>query len=221
MRPSSKPAPISTPLMAWIPSIAWPSRPSSRVCPLTCDPRPGSGSNTHTSKMPPSVSLSCPAALMAARMRSVASPSRARTGLSSTPSKSASDRSSRMGACSGPTCTTWLRTSMPYRRMRALATPPAATRAAVSRALARSRMLRRSSVSYFCMPARSAWPGRGSVIGSTSDAGSQMAMRSSDQFAKSRFITISATGLPSVRPCRMPAVTCTRSVSIFCRPPRP
>ena len=45
------------------------------------------------------------------------------------------------------------------------ATPPAATRAVVSRALERSRMLRRSSVAYFCIPARSAWPGLGSVIG--------------------------------------------------------
>src|SRR5215218_1111383 len=30
-----------------------------------------------------------------------------------------------------------------------------------------------------------------------------------------------ATGLPSVRPWRMPAVTCARSFSIFIRPPRP
>ena len=40
---------------------------------------------------------------------------------------------------------------------------PSATRAAVSRAEARSRIGRASSKSYFCMPTRSAWPGRGRV----------------------------------------------------------
>ena len=47
----------------------------------------------------------------------------------------------------------------------AWATAPSATRAAVSRALARSRTGRASSKPYFCMPARSAWPGRGRVSG--------------------------------------------------------
>ena len=42
---------------------------------------------------------------------------------------------------------------------------PTATRAAVSRALARSRIGRASVCPYFCMPARSAWPGRGRVSG--------------------------------------------------------
>ena len=45
------------------------------------------------------------------------------------------------------------------------ATAPSATRAAVSRAVARSRIGRASSKSYFCMPTRSAWPGRGRVSG--------------------------------------------------------
>ena len=40
-----------------------------------------------------------------------------------------------------------------------MATAPSATRAAVSRALARSSTGRASSRSYFCMPTRSAWPG--------------------------------------------------------------
>ena len=48
---------------------------------------------------------------------------------------------------------------------RALATVPTAQRAAVSRALARSRIGRASVWPYFCMPARSAWPGRGRVSG--------------------------------------------------------
>ena len=68
--------------------IAWPKRPSRRASPLTCEPRPGIGSKAHTSKTPPSVSWSWPAALIAAFMRSEASGSRQRTGLSSTPSKS-------------------------------------------------------------------------------------------------------------------------------------
>src|SRR6187397_1190957 len=40
---------------------------------------------------------------------------------------------------------------------------PAATRAVVSRAEARSRMSRASSRSYLSKPVRSAWPGRGRV----------------------------------------------------------
>ena len=46
-----------------------------------------------------------------------------------------------------------------------MASAPAATRAAVSRADARSSTSRASSKPYFCMPARSAWPGRGWVSG--------------------------------------------------------
>ena len=45
---------------------------------------------------------------------------------------------------------------------------PTATRAAVSRALARSSTLRMSSWPYFTKPARSAWPGRGRVTGGRS-----------------------------------------------------
>ena len=48
-----------------------------------------------------------------------------------------------------------------YRR----ASSPSATRAAVSRALARSSTGLASWCPYFCIPARSAWPGRGRVSG--------------------------------------------------------
>ena len=48
---------------------------------------------------------------------------------------------------------------------RPCATAASATRAAVSRALARSRIGRASVKPYFCMPTRSAWPGRGRVSG--------------------------------------------------------
>ena len=47
----------------------------------------------------------------------------------------------------------------------ARATAPSATRAAVSRALARSKIARASSKSYFCIPTKSACPGRGRLSG--------------------------------------------------------
>ena len=54
---------------------------------------------------------------------------------------------------------------MPIVARSALATEPAATCVAVWRALARSSALRTSSWPYLRTPARSAWPGRGSVTG--------------------------------------------------------
>ncbi len=64
---------------------------------------------------------------------------------------------------SSTTCETISMPAVSFRYERA--TAPSATRAAVSRALARSSTGRASSRSYFCMPARSAWPGRGRVSG--------------------------------------------------------
>ena len=55
--------------------------------------------------------------------------------------------------------------SIPSSRRNARATPPAATRAAVSRADARSSTLRTSLKPYLSAPARSAWPGRTRVTG--------------------------------------------------------
>ena len=55
------------------------------------------------------------------------------------------------------------RSSTPNSSSSRLATAPAATRAVVSRALARSRMSRASPRSYLRTPTRSAWPGRGRV----------------------------------------------------------
>jgi hypothetical protein len=54
---------------------------------------------------------------------------------------------------------TALFTVMPNSARSFFATPPAATRAVVSRALERSRTFLRSSKAYFCIPARSACPG--------------------------------------------------------------
>ena len=62
--------------------------------------------------------------------------------------------------------TTWLRIVIPTDCSKNfLAIAPSATREAVSRALARSRIGLASSKSYFCIPTKSAWPGRGLVSG--------------------------------------------------------
>ena len=107
----------------------------------------------------------------------------------------------------------------------AFATPPAATCTAVCRADARSSALRTSSWSYLSTPARSAWPGRGSVTvfvplpcGSPSGGHGLMPHV---QFLWSLLRTTSASGVPSVRPWRSPASTSTRSCSICCRGERP
>ena len=86
------------------------------------------------------------------------------------------------------------------------ATSPSATRAAVSRALARSKIGRASVCEYFCIPARSACPGRGRVSGaframlsrSWADTGS--ADITSCHFGHSEFAMVIATGPPWVKP---------------------
>ena len=65
-----------------------------------------------------------------------------------------------------PTSTVKLQASMPELAQEGTSRPPpAATRAAVSRARARSSTLRTSLKPYFRAPARSAWPGRTRVTG--------------------------------------------------------
>ena len=98
---------------------------------------------------------------------------------------------------------TWLRIVMPTvcsRKFRA--TAPSATRAAVSRALARSKIARASSRSYFCMPTKSAWPGRGRVKGALrarsliSSSGTGSADMTFSHFGHSEFPTWIAIGPP-------------------------
>ena len=105
-------------------------------------------------------------------------------------------------------------TSIPSARRNARATPPAATRAVVSRADERSSTLRTSLNPYLSAPARSACPGRTRVIGcarltpsaawvassaaSSSDNGAICITRV--QFSQSRLATSSRIGEPSVRP---------------------
>ena len=109
----------------------------------------------------------------------------------------------RAGPWPPPSSTTWETISIPVVSLRYdRATAPSATRAAVSRALARSRIGRASSKPYFCMPARSAWPGRGRVSGalrasSASISGSTgSAAITCSHLGHSVLPTITATGLP-------------------------
>ena len=113
-------------------------------------------------------------------------------------------------------------TSTPRYDSSFLASAPAATRAAVSRADARSSTSRASVNPYFCMPARSAWPGRTWVSGSlvTPGAGDisscHLSLRN-----HSLFLISIATGEPSVRPWRTPPISVSSSCSNRWRGPRP
>src|SRR5260370_1075867 len=100
------------------------------------------------------------------------------------------------------------------------ATAPAATRVAVSRADDRSSTFRTSVWPYLSAPARSAWPGRSRVTGLGAKP-SVDAVISAVQFAWSLFSSTKVTGLPMVNPPRTPLAMRAKSVSIFCRPPRP
>ncbi len=82
--------------------------------------------------------------------------SRQRTGSSSTPAKSPNDGVGPSGTFTVPICTTCDRIDTPSAPRNALASAPPATRAAVSRALARSSTLRTSVKPYFWTPTRSA-----------------------------------------------------------------
>jgi len=113
-------------------------------------------------------------------------------------------------------------TSTPSSASSRLATAPAATRAAVSRALARSKTSRASLNPYFCMPAKSACPGRGCVSGDlvTPGAGDISSCHLSDVVHSVLPISM-ATGEPSVRPWRTPPRSVTASCSKRMRGPRP
>ena len=122
-----------------------------------------------------------------------------------------------------PMTETWLATRMPKRPRTCRARLPAATRAAVSRALARSRMSRMSSCPYLTAPARSACPGRGRVTSARRTPLAPSGMSGSTyivccQLTQSRFRINSAIGAPVVRPWRTPARISTRSLSMAIRP---
>ncbi len=74
--------------------------------------------------------------------------------------------------------------------------------------------------SYFCMPARSAWPGRGVVSGLEVRPGAGD-ISSVHFFSHSLLAIWMATGEPSVRPWRTPPIRVTSSCSKRIRGPRP
>ena len=213
-------------------------RASSRRSQCTCDPRPGGSPVTTTSTTPPRVSPSLWAASTSATIAAEPAGSNARTGSASSASTSSAVGSGASSATdAAPMATVWETRRMPYAwsRKRA-ATSPRATRAAVSRAEARSSTGRASSNAYFCIPTRSAWPGRGRVSGrlraisfsalTSSAAASSSASTGSGlmtvlHFGHSVFPTRIATGDPRVRPWRTPPRNSTSSCSNLIRAPRP
>ena len=97
------------------------------------------------------------AALTAAIIASSAAGSKQRTALSSTLSRSPGPGRGLSGpVAASPSATMWLTMETPRWVSSSLASVPAATRAAVSRAEARSSTSRASSKPYLSMPGRSA-----------------------------------------------------------------
>ena len=142
---TSKPSPIATALIAWIERIACPRRPSSRSSQDTWDPRPGTSPNARTSNTPPErlVRLAQPVDLGDHRRGRLGVQAANRRLVDRTRNPPAPGRrgAERSRAVIWITCEN---TSTPSSRRNAFATAPPATRAAVSRALARSRMSRTS-----------------------------------------------------------------------------
>ncbi len=209
------------------------SAASSRRSQWTYEPSPMGSPWTTTSKTPPTVSPFERASSMRAIIASSAAGSGQRSGDASASSR---DRVAFAGStATPPTSAVKDHTSIPSWRRKARATAPAATRAAVSRADARSRTLRTSLKPYFSAPARSAWPGRTRVTGvarlsppsasatsspaSSSDSGATC--MTLVQFSQSRLRTRSMTGEPSVTPWRTPPRISARSCSMDWRAPRP
>ncbi len=163
-------------------------------------PSPTGTPSASTSTTPPSESPSLAAALTSRIIASAAAGSKQRTGDSSTCA-----RSPKVGraavARAAPICTTWESTRTPSSASSSLATAPAATRAAVSRALARSSTSRASVNPYFCIPARSACPGRTWVSGAAVAPGAGDISACHLSLRNHSVLRISmATGEPIVRP---------------------
>ncbi len=218
--------PISTPFTAGIDMIAAPMRPSSLRSHETCEPSPTGSPSATTSQMPPRV---LPARL-AASMRSIMSASAFASSVRSCEASDASLRFAGIGsgrsASTPPRCTRWLPTETPSCSSRRRAMAPAATRAVVSRADARSRMSRASSRSYLRIPVRSAWPGRTRVTARRRSVPSASVSRGAGsmiacQFAQSRLRMSIAMGPPNVSPARTPERISAVSRSICMRRPRP
>ena len=216
----ANPSPTSTPFTDWMDIKAAARRASSFRSQCTYDPTPRGTPYASTSKTPPTESFSFLRRSISATMASDAPASAQRTGDASTASRSAGSGGFPR-AFTRPICTTCDSTSIPSSVRNALQRAPAATRAAVSRALARSRTLRTSSKPYFNVPTRSACPGRGRVSRFVGSGSPSAAMSSRYLVSNSTFGIVIATGAPKVRPCRTPARRSKASASNRWRPPRP
>ena len=224
----SKPSPTSTPLIAWMPMRAPARRESRRRSPWTNEPTPGGIPHAMTSTTPPSVSPARRASSTSATMRSDSCGSKQRIGSASRAATSSGPgRGASRSPVTGPIAVVCETSRMPSSPSSRCATVPSATRVAVSRAEALSSTGRDSSKSYFCMPTKSAWPGRGRVSfaarampsSSAGSTGSGLMTRS--HLGHSVLPTSIATGPPSVRPWRTPPRKRISSASNFMRAPRP
>ena len=190
-----------------------------------------------TSITPPSVSPAFFAASTTAIIAPAPSGSRHRTGEASNASASSGKGIYPEVSTASPSERTCDTTLIPATsRLMADARAPSATRAAVSRAEARSRTGRASSKPYLFMPVRSAWPGRGFVSGRLRATSRSSPVPASTRreaegtgsgditvshLGHSEFPISSATGEPIEIPCRNPERTVSSSCSHFWRAPRP
>ena len=200
------PMPMPTPLIAWMDINAWARRPSSLRSHCTWLPSPIGRPRTITSKLPPTVS---PAPFVASMTRFICCSTSALTQFNSESAGMASTSSnvtaSGLPIDADPMLTMCETMRMPSCPRNCLQMAPTATRAAVSRALARSRTLRISVWSYFTTPARSTWPGRGRVTAGRSWPGVSAVGGPSTaivrcQFSQSLLAIISEIGAPVVTP---------------------
>ncbi len=192
---SAKPSPISTPFTAWIPITAAASRASSRSSFAAYDAEPGRHARSRAPRRrPPTVSRVARASSMRARSRS----------------------SSTVDACDrdADRCEQRLRDGAGRD---------------VHRRVARRRALERVAHVVVAVLEHA---GEVGVAGPRQrhrlrPLARRLAFRAATgyiphvQFLWSRLRTTSASGVPSVRPCRSPASTSTRSCSICCRGERP
>ena len=217
--------------MAWIDDTAIDSRADSRRSHWVWLPRPTGSPLARTTKRPPRVSPLRFASSIRATIRAPRTSSRQRTGDASARMQAASTSSTSAMMPPSPAppsatsamAMTSLPTAMPQADNKARATVDRATRMAVSRADARSSTSRTSSRSYLIMPARSAWPGRGTVFLATvgMSAWTGHTDNASAQRAASAFLSSIAMGAPVVVPKRTPPTISRSSCSSSWRGLRP
>ena len=162
---TSGPMPMPTALIAWMHISAWREAAVELAVPLHVATEAGRhAGDDHLERAAERVAGLLRARRSPRSSAAGASASTQRSGASSASACASSNVTARSaGSTTSPIAETWLASRMPNRPSSCRARLPAATRAAVSRALARSSTSRMSSWPYLIAPARSAWPGRGRV----------------------------------------------------------